>query len=93
MDHKTKSHTLDYLKPQSNIYPFNFSLVALEEIKKIILSIKSNAVGCDYVSRRMITAILDHLLPVISHIINFSLESVLREKLIIGLRLFPIIMA
>ncbi|CAK1581557.1 unnamed protein product [Parnassius mnemosyne] len=77
LDHQTKCHTVDYLNglPCLDIDPFHFSPVASDEIKKIILSIKSNAVGCDNISRRMIIYILDHILPVISHIINFSLNS------------------
>lgn len=49
--------------------------VAEGEINKAILSIKSKAVGCDDISRRMITLLLDGLLLPITHIINFSLES------------------
>ncbi|CAK1588724.1 unnamed protein product [Parnassius mnemosyne] len=77
LDHQTKRLTIEHLMglPRPDIDLFQFSPVAMDEIKKTILSIKSNAVGCDNISRRMILFILDHILPVISHIINFSLDS------------------
>ncbi|CAK1598320.1 unnamed protein product [Parnassius mnemosyne] len=77
LEHQTKRLTIEHLMglPRPDIDLFQFSPVAMDEIKKTILSIKSNAVGCDNISRRMIIFILDHILPVISHIINFSLDS------------------
>ncbi|XP_062532859.1 uncharacterized protein LOC134201637 [Bombyx mori] len=77
LNNQMKCRTLNYLNGLSrlNVDSFEFSSVAVDEIKNIILSIKSNAVGCDNISRRMIVTILDHLLPVIWHITNFSLSS------------------
>ncbi|KAJ8732167.1 hypothetical protein PYW08_014897 [Mythimna loreyi] len=77
LDSQTKCETVDYLNglTRSNIAPFVFTPVNSEEIKKIILSIKSKAVGCDNISRHMIVSALDQLLPAISHIVNFSLSS------------------
>lgn len=45
-----------------------------EDVKKIILSISKNAVGCDSISRRMIVTILDLILTAIAYIINFFSE-------------------
>ena len=76
-DRLTQYQTCDYISglTRPNIHTFHFSPVDTAEIKKIILSIKSKAVGCDKISRRMITTVLDYLLPAIFHIINFSLDS------------------
>lgn len=54
--------------------PFLFTSVSDCEIRKIILSITSKAVGTDEISRAMLLPILDELLPIVSHIINYSLE-------------------
>ncbi|KAJ8735149.1 hypothetical protein PYW08_014399 [Mythimna loreyi] len=77
LDSLTKCQTVNYLAglTRPNITPFVFTPVDSEEIKKIILSIKSKAVGCDNISRHMILSALDQLLPAISHIVNFSLSS------------------
>ncbi|KAG6444080.1 hypothetical protein O3G_MSEX003135, partial [Manduca sexta] len=68
---------MDFLAGLSrpNIHIFHFSSVPLCKIRKAILSIKSNATGCDNISRRMIIPILDQLLPIMSHIINASLST------------------
>lgn len=42
---------------------FVFSSVSLEGIKKTIISVRSNAMGCDGISSRMIVTILDCNLP------------------------------
>ncbi|XP_026731845.1 uncharacterized protein LOC113496727 [Trichoplusia ni] len=77
MDQQAMSRTLRQLSAltRPNIQAFSFSPVAEDDVKRIILSIKSNAVGADAISRRMITPILEFLLSPISHIINFSLWS------------------
>lgn len=61
--------------PRPNINSFKFSRVTPSEIKTTILSITSNAEGFDNISRRMITIILEDILPIVCHILNFSLES------------------
>lgn len=68
LDHQTRYRTVDYLTSLngSNINRFKFSPVASSEIKKIILSIKPNAVGCDHTSRCMIKTILDQISPIIN---------------------------
>ncbi|KAG6439065.1 hypothetical protein O3G_MSEX000456, partial [Manduca sexta] len=56
IDPQTRRRTMDFLAGLSrpNINTFHFSSVQLGEIRKVILSIKSSATGCDNISRRMI---------------------------------------
>lgn len=54
---------------------FDFFQVSFEDTKRVILSIRSNAVGCNEISRRLIITILGHILPAISYIVNFLLDS------------------
>ena len=72
----TKAKTLYSLSLQSNpaIKPFLFSPVSLSEVRKHVLSIKSDATGFDNISRRMILLTLNSILPVLCHIYNFSLS-------------------
>ncbi|XP_022828356.1 uncharacterized protein LOC111357781 [Spodoptera litura] len=78
MDRLVKQNTLSFIdgleRPKISC-PFCFAPVQSVEVGKIILSIKSKAVGCDNISRHMITTVLDHILPAITHIVNFSLFS------------------
>ncbi|KAG7295249.1 hypothetical protein JYU34_022246 [Plutella xylostella] len=77
MDSDTKQRTLNHLSsmPTPDFTPFNFSQVTACDVKKSILSITSNAVGSDSVSRKMILPIIDIILPVITHILNSSISS------------------
>ncbi|KAG6456389.1 hypothetical protein O3G_MSEX009712 [Manduca sexta] len=77
IDHQTRCRAMNILAGLSrpNINTFHFSSVPLGEIRKVILSIKYNATGCDNINRRMIIPILDQLLPIMSHIINASLST------------------
>ncbi|XP_022827884.1 uncharacterized protein LOC111357424 [Spodoptera litura] len=77
LDHLTKRNTLSSISslPRPGVENFCFIPVQSEEIRKTILSIKSKAVGCDSISRDMITSILVYLLPAITHIVNYSLYS------------------
>lgn len=61
--------------PLPNCVCFSFSPVSTCEIKKIILSISSKAVGTDSIGRALLIPILDVLLYPITHIINFSLST------------------
>lgn len=54
---------------------FKFNTVTEEEIYKVINSLKSNAVGSDGISLRMIKLCVPYILPYIKHVINFSLTS------------------
>lgn len=57
-----------------NIQSFSFSYVSQDRIQKTLVSLKSKAVGSDNISRIMISYILLHLLPTLTHIVNFSLS-------------------
>ncbi|CAG9130076.1 unnamed protein product [Plutella xylostella] len=77
MDSATKNRTLNTLssKPTPDFSEFNFSQFADSDVERSILAITSNAVGSDSISRKMVLPILDIILPVISHILNFSISS------------------
>lgn len=77
LDHATKSDTLTSLSlnSKSDFEVFNFSSVSGKEIKKHILAVTSEAIGFDGLSRKMICLALDHILTVLSHILNYSLSS------------------
>lgn len=72
-----RSQTLAYIAFLSlpHISEFNFTPVDDTEVEKSILAIKSKAVGSDDISRGMIVYILDYVLLAVTHIINFSLDS------------------
>ncbi|KAJ8719480.1 hypothetical protein PYW08_011655 [Mythimna loreyi] len=61
--------------PVPNCPIFNLSPVSEEDVKKSLLAISSSAVGHDNLCSRMITPILPHLLPILTHIFNYSLYS------------------
>lgn len=44
------------------------------DVKRMVVSITSNAVGTDYISRNKILPILDKSLPVICHILNYTVS-------------------
>ncbi|CAG9113625.1 unnamed protein product [Plutella xylostella] len=77
VDTFTKTLTLNHIQnmPTPDIDTFNFAPATAEEIRKIILSLKSKAVGHDNIGRIMVVNLLDILLPAITHIINHSLTS------------------
>lgn len=61
--------------PRLNITQFEFVHVSQDAIRKIFSKLKSKAVGCDDIGRIMVMRLIDHILPPIVHIINFSLQS------------------
>lgn len=84
--HFTSCSTLDFHKklnalkeiqnkpcPVSDV--FEFAAVSQDHVYKIIQSLKSKATGCDDIGRVMVVFILKHVLPSLTHIINFSLSS------------------
>ncbi|CAG9126421.1 unnamed protein product [Plutella xylostella] len=77
MDSATKTRTLNTLSsiPTPDFPEFNFSQFADSDVERTILAITSNAVGSDSISRKMVLPILDIILPVISHILNFSIST------------------
>lgn len=76
-DVTVKSNTMNSLSnlPTPDFSPFIFNHLTACGVKKSILSITSNAVGADNLSRNMILPILDEILPVITHIMNYSLSN------------------
>lgn len=77
LDYATKQETIDLIKslPSPASRSFEFCTVSEDEVKKTLISVNSKAVGCDEVSRVMIFHIFNSILPVLTHIINFSLSS------------------
>ena len=71
-----KANTLKTLSslPTPNSPSFNFSQFSACDVKKIILSINSNAVGSDSISRAMYIPVLDTILPVLTKIFNISVS-------------------
>lgn len=59
----------------STDYAFNFTPVTIRQIKKILLSVHTKAVGHDGIGRNLLMPIIDTILPPITHIINFSLST------------------
>lgn len=74
---QVKDNTLSQINllpiPMSN--PFNFSCVSHDMVKKIFNSLKSKAVGNDNIGRVMLVYLIDQILPTITHIINYSLNT------------------
>lgn len=72
-----KASTLNQLSliPTPDYSSFFFRQFTDSDVKRSILSISSNAVGSDSVSRNMIMLILDEILLVIQHILNASITS------------------
>ncbi|KAJ0182642.1 hypothetical protein K1T71_002011 [Dendrolimus kikuchii] len=77
IDQTSKDNTLAYLSslPTPDYTPFVFTQFSDCDVEKSIVSITSKAIGSDSVSRNMIIPILDIILPIISHILNFSISS------------------
>lgn len=77
IDVSEKSNTINYLStlPIPDYSPFVFNRVSACDVKKSLLSITSNAVGGDGISRNMIVPILDIILPVLCLIFNNSMTN------------------
>lgn len=58
-----------------DIEPFNFTPVSLDYVFKILESLKSKAIGSDNIGSVMIKYIKNRIIPALTHIINFSLQS------------------
>lgn len=59
----------------SEEYDFSFRNVDDQEVKKAIYEVRSNAVGVDKLPLKFIKMLLPVILPVITHIFNYSLTS------------------
>lgn len=77
LDNVTKSITLHNLAslPLPQCVSFQFKPVTECDINKHVFAISSPASGNDGICSKMITLILSELLPILSHIFNFSLTS------------------
>lgn len=77
LDPNTKLTTLNTLSSFKKQAPEPFVFVPFTEsdVRDNLLSISSRAVGSDCVSRSMIVPIIDIILPLITHILNFSITS------------------
>lgn len=75
INESVKTATLNFLssstKPQC--VSFVFKEVTEADIKKLLLSISTKAVGSDNLCIQMIKLILEVLVPIITHLINYSL--------------------
>ncbi|XP_046973841.1 uncharacterized protein LOC124540384 [Vanessa cardui] len=71
-DSSAKSRTLNSLSMTSTPShpPFVLSQFTVCDVKKSVLSVSSNAIGTDNVSRTMIIPLLDIIAPVITYILN-----------------------
>lgn len=77
LDPSTKLNTINaiYHKPRHNVLAhFDFSPVSEDSVSKIVQNIKSKATGNDEIGRIMLMYIFKHVLPALTHIINFSLS-------------------
>lgn len=77
IDTQVKLSTINYLSslPIPEYASFKFDPISPVEVKKHINAIRTEAVGSDGISRKMILLSLDCILPVVCHIFNFSLSS------------------
>lgn len=49
---------------------FSFTLLSVPDVASILMSIKSQSIGIDGLSIKMLSLCCPHVLPVITHIIN-----------------------
>ena len=77
IDDVTKTSSINYLSslPTPKHTAFNFTQFSDCDVKKSIISISSNAVGADSISRNMILPLLDFLTPLITNILNNSISN------------------
>lgn len=62
-------------QPKSCQQTFQFSQVTQAEVKHAFLTIKSNAAGIDNISLKLISPIIDIILPALTHLFNASLST------------------
>ncbi|CAK1591293.1 unnamed protein product [Parnassius mnemosyne] len=72
----TKLNTLNFLSslPTPDHSSFVLNQFSACDVKKSILSITSNAIGSDCISRNMILPVLDIIIPILCHILNSSIS-------------------
>lgn len=66
---------LSILSSQNNGSSFDIAQITEEDVKKSVLAISSSAIGNDGLCSRMIVPILPLLLPILTHIFNFSIRT------------------
>ena len=73
----TKLNTLNQIAAftSPNVPNFFFSRFTESDVRKNIMAISSDAVGADDVSRKMIIPILDIICPILTSMLNFSIDS------------------
>lgn len=64
-----------YSKTLPSIYKFSLHYVSENDIRKVIKSIKSMSMGVDCINIFVIKTLLNRILPILQHIINFSFEN------------------
>lgn len=65
---------LDFYKSNVSVdAQFSFTLTTVNEVESVLFSIKSQSVGCDNISHKMLMLCCPHILPVITHIVNTCL--------------------
>ena len=75
LNQNIKTNTIKSIPSISGPSPFYFSSVSPDEVKKHALVIKSDAIGSDQISRKMILLTMKTVLPILCHIFNCSLFS------------------
>lgn len=72
----TSNSEIEYFKTHcGNLSEFKLKKVSEETILKIIKGLKSNAVGVDGISLDMLLLMMPHILPVLTSIINTSIDT------------------
>ncbi|XP_052756195.1 uncharacterized protein LOC128201897 [Galleria mellonella] len=61
--------------PRPECESFSFSMITECDVKRHLLTISSKATGADGVGTQMLHPIMDELVSIITHIINFSLDT------------------
>ena len=71
---RSKSPPVPKLKPRHVASEFLFTNCDENEINEIIMSMKSQSCGVDEVSLKVVKAIKTIVIPILTHLINLSLE-------------------
>lgn len=77
IDRQVKDSTINSIRslPNHHFPPFHFNQVSSNEILTHILAVRSDAIGSDGISRRMIIMTIESTIPILHHILNHSLTS------------------
>ena len=72
---ETNLHNLGLKKLDTTKDKLYFKCVDANEVGKIIKSLKSNSTGTDNINAKQLKLILNAILPVVTHVLNFSLTT------------------